>query len=71
MVEYIIWLKSGECVKGTALEEDIKVLSDFGRKKLHPRYISFADTEGVVAIRTRRIEAVGINTINDSNKLGF
>lgn len=65
MKQYIIWLKSGEHVEGT-IEDERKL------KTLNPFILRFDDTEGKVAIKKSRIEAIGINDIADNgSKMGF
>ena len=71
MDEYIIWLKSGECITGIALETDLKPIIAFGRKKIRSKYISFSDNEGTVMVRTASIDAVGITPIKETSKCGF
>lgn len=64
MKDYIIWLKSGECVKGT--------IND--KRKLLRRGIfnlKFSDTEGTVIIKRNRIEAIAINNVIETSKCGF
>jgi hypothetical protein len=64
MKEYIIWLKSGECIKGTIEDEGVLF-----RKGLFN--LKFSDTEGTVTIKRHRIEAIAVNNIIETNKCGF
>jgi hypothetical protein len=70
MKDYIIWLKSGECVSGTAKEEDImKLQEEFstdGEGK-----VFFKDEDGIIVIDFSRVEAIAINKRNECNKMGF
>lgn len=66
MEDYIIWLKSGECITGTAKEDVIKILQDtfinFTEKN---EKFSFADEDGRVVLKLSRIEAIGITKRNE------
>lgn len=72
MKDYLIWLKSGETINGTAKEDIIKMLQcrfkdHIGGKEI----ISFADEDGTVVLDIDRIEAVAINKYVENNKVGF
>lgn len=64
MKEYIIWLKSGEVVKGI-IEDEKPIL------RHTPFILRFTDTEGTVTIKRHRIEAIAINDIVTTNRCGF
>lgn len=72
MKDYLIWLKSGETICGTAKEETIKMLQyrfkDHAGKK---EIISFTDKDGDVVLDIDRIEAVAINKCIENKKVGF
>jgi len=65
MKEYIIWLKSGECISGT-VNEDVAIMLNENRKIVGR--IRFKDTDGFVSVKASRIEAIGINFVADNNK---
>jgi hypothetical protein len=66
--EYTIWLKSGKSISGTVEDDvaDIIVLDSKMFSKLR-----FSDSEGVVSVNRRRIEALAINNIPETRKCGF
>lgn len=66
MKHYIIWLKSGECIDGNIADEVAKSLTLDGK-----RILKFSDTDGSVAVKRNRIEAIGINNVNETRKCGF
>lgn len=72
MKDYLIWLKSGETISGTAKEDIIKMLQD--RFKDHAKgknIISFPDEDGTVVLDIDRIEAIAINKCCENNQVGF
>lgn len=70
MKEYIIYLKSCECIKGFVTEEVAeRILNRFEIFK-RGRY-KFEDSEGVICVDLERVEAMVFNNIVDSNECGF
>ncbi|EDK35279.1 hypothetical protein [Clostridium kluyveri] len=68
MKNYIIWLKSGETIRGIANESTLRTLECdflytrnkiriFNRDRIH----SFRDNEGAVFLNLNRIEAIFIS----------
>lgn len=70
MKDYIIWLRSGECITGTVKEDVIQdVKQKFDAKK--EQIIEFDDIDGHVAVSNDEIEAVGINKHLENKAYGF
>jgi hypothetical protein len=72
MKDYLIWLKSGETISGTAKEDIIKMLQD--RFKDHAKgknIISFPDEDGIVSLDIDRVEAVSIMKCCEDKQAGF
>lgn len=71
MNDYIIWLKSGECISGTAKEEIIRQLQEqFVNSHIDER-ISFSDADGIVVVDLNQVEAIAVNKQPAINKVGF
>lgn len=70
MKDYIIWLKSGETISGTAEEETINNLQKCFSLDSEEK-VFFTDSDGAMAIDLSRVEAIAINKQPESNKLGF
>lgn len=62
MVDYIIWLKNGNCISGMA-DADVmeKVQNIFGEYDDDDRAIGFEDEKGTVYIKLNRIDVIAIN----------
>lgn len=72
MLDYIIWLKSGECITGIAKKEVVEELQNlFVNTKEINEKILFKDLDGVAAIDLSRVEAIAANMQLETNKLGF
>lgn len=70
MKDYIIWLKSGETISGTAKEETISELQKCFSLDSEEK-VFFVDSDGAMAIDLSRVEAIAINKLPETNKLGF
>ncbi|AND84263.1 hypothetical protein GTH52_07110 [Clostridium tyrobutyricum] len=72
MKDYLIWLKSGESISGTAKKDILEMLKDrFKDHKEEREIISFPDEEGGVILDMDRVEAIAINKCIENNKAGF
>lgn len=73
MKDYLIWLKSGETISGTAEEDTMKWLQKRFENRQYEleKIISFDDEDGTVALDVDRIEAVAINKCCENNQVGF
>ncbi len=71
MKDYIIWLKSGECITGTAEESVILQLQERFKDCVGGEKISFLDEDGKMVVALDRIEAIAINKQPEATKLGF
>lgn len=73
MKDYLIWLKSGETISGTADEDTIKWLQKRFEDREYEleKIISFDDEDGTVALDVDRIEAITINKCLEDKKVGF
>ena len=70
---YIIWLKSGETIFGTADEDTIKWLQKRFEDREYEleKIISFDDEDGTVALDVDRIESIAINKCYENKQVGF
>lgn len=72
MKDYIIWMKSGECISGTAKEETISDMQyRFGNYQDEDIKLMFTDEDGTVVVDLSRVEAIAINKQSAINKIGF
>lgn len=72
MKDYIIWLKSGECIAGIAKEETIKLIQNkFKDSSGKVEKLSFEDENGLVVVNINRIDAIAINDCCKYNQVGF
>ena len=72
MKEYLIWLKSGETICGTAEEETIKMLQNkFKNHEYEEDIFSFSDNDGTVVLDMDRVETIAINKCVGNKKVGF
>lgn len=70
--DYIIWLKSGECITGTVKENIINDLQDRFKDSIgETEKISFNDEDGKVVVDLSRVEAIGINKCYENKEVGF
>lgn len=70
MKDYIIWLRSGECISGTADEEALKKLQDKYESSFDGK-IAFEDMDGSLVVDLTKVEAIAINNQPIPNKIGF
>lgn len=73
MKDYLIWIKSGETISGTADEDTIKWLQKRFENREYEleKIISFDDEDGTVALDVDRIEAITINKCYENKQVGF
>jgi hypothetical protein len=72
MKDYLIWLKSGEYINGTAKENTLKMLWDrFNNHEDGKEIISFIDEDGAVIFDMDRVEAIAVNKCFEDRKAGF
>lgn len=71
MKDYVIWLKSGECISGSVQEEIISHLQERFKDCMNSEKVSFSDEDGIVIIDLYSIDAIAINKQPSSYKLGF
>ncbi|MEY7998616.1 hypothetical protein AB8U03_00120 [Clostridium sp. Mt-5] len=72
MKDYLIWLKSGECINGTTKENILKMLQDrFKNHENGKEIISFTDEDGAVIFDMDRVEAIAVNKCYEDRKAGF
>lgn len=73
MKDYLIWIKSGETISGTADEDTIKWLQKRFENREYEleKIISFDDEDGTVALDVDRIEAITINKCCENKQVGF
>ena len=70
--DYIIWLKSGECITGTIEESIIYDLHDrFKNSTGEMEKVSFSDEDGRVVLDLSKVEAIGINKHCENEHVGF
>lgn len=70
MKDYIIWLDSGECITGTVTDEIAGYILEIWNNASAKR-IDFEDTQGHASVKKDKIEAIAINNIVETNKIGF
>lgn len=69
-VDYIVWLKSGECISGTAEEKAIDALND-GWVNEKFDFFCLTDDDGTVYIKLSEVEAVAKNHTENMAECGF
>ncbi|MFL0197284.1 hypothetical protein ACJDU8_17215 [Clostridium sp. WILCCON 0269] len=73
MKDYLIWLKSGENICGTAKEDTAEWLLDKFKNREYEleKIISFDDEDGTISLDMDRIEAVSIMACCENKQVGF
>lgn len=73
MKDYLIWLKSGETISGTANENTIEWLQNRFKNREYEleEIISFDDEDGTVFLDMNKVEAIAINKCCEDRKAGF
>jgi hypothetical protein len=69
--DYVVWLKSGESLAGTAEESEIDKLIAAWKRPLINRFCSVLDSDGVTIFRATDIEAIAKNTPAEYKATGF
>lgn len=71
MIDYIIWLKSGESIYGTMAEEEIDRLKAWVSSSADTPG-EFRDTDGTLFITSGQVAAIGVaNKPQHVNSIGF
>lgn len=78
MYDYLIWLKGGQCIEGTASEQELdNVVNNFYYYKVHKirgrkyRFYDLKDTEGSVFIDLKAVNAIAVNAPIPVKNIGF
>ncbi len=66
-MDYLIWLKGGGCLEGTVDNETAERIM-----KHRGKVLRFYDTDGLIKIRTKAIDAIAVNNQgSDTQVKGF
>lgn len=72
MKDYIIWLKSGECISGSIEEGIINNLQNrFKDSTVEHEKISYSDEDGNVVLDLSEVEVIAINKQYTNKSVGF
>lgn len=76
MKDYVIWLKGGNSIEGTASEDTLDILIKGWKEKKcgflsKHKLVLFKDEDGKTIIDLKEIQGIAINNQNDNKNLGF
>lgn len=77
MKDYLIWLNGGNCISGTAGEDELIKLKEYYKKVSSEKfydeheYYEFEDADGVVCVNLFSIQGIAIMKCTENKDIGF
>jgi len=69
MKDYLIWIQSGQCIEGTAEENELDNLIENWRN--NHKFFRLYDSTGYIVINLQSVQAVAVNNIEQGKQAGF
>jgi hypothetical protein len=77
MEDYLIWLNGGNCISGTAEENELIKLKENYKKAESGKHVDdyvcyeLKDTDGIVCINLFNVQAIAITKCTENEDIGF